>query len=197
MEAMSFFKKILWRLPGPSKWKMLIWKIITDTLSVGAEFKKRSLNSDHLCLMCGTEDNLETIEHFFRDCDISKKIWAGSHLGIRGDIGRECSGKIWVINWLTFLVGKDSSQWCTLSFITSIWSIWCTRNDCLFQGMEVCFVKMMNHYNHVLDTAWKAWQCISTRLPAVCMWENSMDGVKMYEPVRFVGVNSSCRGLES
>ncbi|XP_074271280.1 uncharacterized protein LOC141595209 [Silene latifolia] len=40
-EEKAFCRSKLWKLPGPAKWKLLLWRIITDTLPVGNNFLKK------------------------------------------------------------------------------------------------------------------------------------------------------------
>ncbi|XP_074299115.1 uncharacterized protein LOC141630143 [Silene latifolia] len=75
MRGRGFCKSRLWSLPGPSSWKMLIWKIITK-----ARFQwALSSRSDQLvgtyCQMCsGTNLLCETVEHVFRDCALAARV---------------------------------------------------------------------------------------------------------------------------
>ncbi|XP_074266596.1 uncharacterized protein LOC141589873 [Silene latifolia] len=61
----AFCKKRLWRLPGPHVWKILVWRILTDSLSVGAEFVKRNLIIGSVCPWCGEDGKSFSPEYFF------------------------------------------------------------------------------------------------------------------------------------
>ncbi|XP_074297661.1 uncharacterized protein LOC141628413 [Silene latifolia] len=54
-ELRLFCKKTLWRLPGPKVWKILVWRIITDSLSTGVNFARRNLGNGTGCHFCDFE----------------------------------------------------------------------------------------------------------------------------------------------
>ncbi|XP_074274096.1 uncharacterized protein LOC141597528 [Silene latifolia] len=97
----AFCRKQLWTLPVPNTWKILIWRIITNTLSVGKELQQRNMVTYVFCGLCGdNHTNLETVEHLFRDCELSARIWAGSGLGIKVE-GAKCLNMTdWIIDWI-------------------------------------------------------------------------------------------------
>ncbi|XP_074290240.1 uncharacterized protein LOC141616971 [Silene latifolia] len=83
-EGKSFCKRKLWKLPGPMMWKILIWQIVTNSLPVGSNFERRKIEVDTRCKLCTNEEmTSETLEHLFRDCEVAKRIWACTELGIR------------------------------------------------------------------------------------------------------------------
>ncbi|XP_074277609.1 uncharacterized protein LOC141601246 [Silene latifolia] len=47
-----FCQKVLWKLPVPQMWKVLLWRIITNALPIGYEFAKRKIEVDDSCSMC-------------------------------------------------------------------------------------------------------------------------------------------------
>ncbi|XP_074289387.1 uncharacterized protein LOC141614541 [Silene latifolia] len=82
----EFCRKTLWHLPLPMVWKILLWKIIVKALPTGSEFLQRKLDVDPYCRMCGGDQKcIEIVEHLFRDCSLTRRLWAGSTLGIRVD----------------------------------------------------------------------------------------------------------------
>ncbi|XP_074314694.1 uncharacterized protein LOC141649924 [Silene latifolia] len=84
--CMYVFQKILWNLPGPKSWIILIWKLLTESLPTGESFLKRGFDGPFTCLLCDSNET-ETPDHLFRDCSFANRIWAGSLLGIRAQSG--------------------------------------------------------------------------------------------------------------
>ncbi|XP_074277325.1 uncharacterized protein LOC141600966 [Silene latifolia] len=132
----TFCQKQLWTLPVPNSWKILVWRIITNTLSVGKEFHRRQLAVDVLCSLCGESHGcMETLEHLFRDCEVSARIWAGSSLGIRVG-GAELIGMAdWIIDWIRYLWKQKEGRIRVINFIAILWGLWTIRNKVKFDGM--------------------------------------------------------------
>ncbi|XP_074301421.1 uncharacterized protein LOC141632808 [Silene latifolia] len=132
----AFCRKQLWTLPVPNSWKILVWRIITNTLSVGKEFHRRHLEVDVLCSLCGESHCcMETLEHLFRDCEVSARIWAGSSLGIRVDGAELVYMADWLIDWVRYLWMQDEGQIRVINFIAILWGLWTIRNKVKFDGM--------------------------------------------------------------
>ncbi|XP_074290549.1 uncharacterized protein LOC141617264 [Silene latifolia] len=133
-----FCRTILWKLPIPQMWKLLIWKIITNVLPIGHEFYKRSIDVDPSCGMCGRgQQALKTPEHLFRDCGFSSRIWAGSDLGIRVEGAEGVSISDWICNWIRYLAKKEEGIYQVISFVATLWALWTTRNRIRFQDQDV------------------------------------------------------------
>ncbi|XP_074292594.1 uncharacterized protein LOC141619477 [Silene latifolia] len=86
-------------------WKILIWKIITDTLSVGSGFARRRILGDYTFCLCSSDDDnaLETTEHLLRDCPITRRISACFSLGINVNQNGNIGIGDWVVNWIKYL----------------------------------------------------------------------------------------------
>ncbi|XP_074298573.1 uncharacterized protein LOC141629480 [Silene latifolia] len=130
-----FCKSRLWRLPGPRKWKFLLWKILSKTLPIGRELLRRNLQENHSCCLCnGQNPTLKTLTHLFRDCEMVKRIWVGSALGITPS----CLGNMeldgWIINWITYLNKLADGEKCVIQFLAILWNIWAARNNIMFRG---------------------------------------------------------------
>ncbi|XP_074287946.1 uncharacterized protein LOC141613108 [Silene latifolia] len=143
----NFIKSRLWQLPGPKVWTILIWKILTDTLPIGIEFQKRELS--HVCLGCCLGESceaVETMEHLFRDCEVAKRLWMGSHLGIRTENVGSLDVKGWIINWFLYLIKQDDNNRGVLSFMCSLWTIWKVRSHNAFSESKCNAVGAMRIY---------------------------------------------------
>ncbi|XP_074298055.1 uncharacterized protein LOC141628864 [Silene latifolia] len=135
--SIAFCKKRLWVLPIQGKWKTFLWKLISNSLPSGSEASKRNLPWNYQCKLCASfDDQIESPEHLFRDCKIASHFWSGCPLGIRSSIGANVSIQTWVINWISFLI-KDSSSFSCILFVSTLWRIWCLRNDLLYRSTLV------------------------------------------------------------
>ena len=72
----SGFDKRLWVLPfkctNETRLRVLQWKILHNIYPTSIHLKKMKLKDSDLCKNCNI---LDTIEHFFFDCDYIKNIW--------------------------------------------------------------------------------------------------------------------------
>ncbi|KAK9688766.1 hypothetical protein RND81_09G009500 [Saponaria officinalis] len=116
----------------------------------------KDIGDNHQCKACVDKNIVESQEHIFRDCPIVVRSWRGSILGIRSEMGSDCSLKNWVINWLTLFADKEDSGWGTLSFLVTIWTLRCSRNDLVFSSNLPCSFKIINLYNSSFSLAWNA-----------------------------------------
>ncbi|XP_074313625.1 uncharacterized protein LOC141648809 [Silene latifolia] len=133
--CMSVFQKILWNLPGPKSWIILIWKTLTESLPCGEGFLKRGFDGPFTCVLCDSQET-ETPDHLFRDCSFASRVWAGSVLGIRAHSGVNLNLQSWVCNWLSVLFKVDNKQEACLSFLCTFWTIWVVRCRKVFDNSE-------------------------------------------------------------
>ncbi|KAH9626901.1 hypothetical protein KSS87_002301, partial [Heliosperma pusillum] len=134
LDSSNFFKKLLWRLPGAKSWIILIWKILTGSMAVGSEFERRGIGIYGFCRLCN-DQIMESSAHLFRDCPFARRMWAGSNLGIKTDLDGELDIREWIINWIRFLSKSEEKDFKILSFLSTIWSIWITRNNAVFRDL--------------------------------------------------------------
>ncbi|XP_074313988.1 uncharacterized protein LOC141649192 [Silene latifolia] len=146
----AFIKKWLWHLPGPKKWIILHWKILTQTLSVGRELEKRGIGDGFLCRLCDRQC-VESLEHLFRDCEFVSRLWSANHLGINASSGSNISIQEWVINWLSLLSRKKNSIDGVISFMCTIWTIWVTRNTHVYSNEPLSPSGSIRLYEHELS----------------------------------------------
>ncbi|XP_074265046.1 uncharacterized protein LOC141587462 [Silene latifolia] len=154
-ELRLFCKKTLWHLPGPKVWKILVWRIISDSFSTGVNFARRSLGNGTGCHFCDFEGQ-ETMEHLFRDCPVSRRLWASSELGIRVENGIHLSIQKWIIEWFYFLGNLDDAKSRLIRFLAMVSCIWSIRNRVLFQGLSFHPLMFFRLWSNVVDTADKA-----------------------------------------
>ncbi|XP_074293099.1 uncharacterized protein LOC141620017 [Silene latifolia] len=146
-----FFRKMLWKLPVPQMWKILIWKIITNVIPTGHEFSKRNIEVDFFCGMCkGDQRVMETSEHLFRDCGFSSRIWAGSFLGIRVEGARGTPMSDWIYDWMHYLSKREEGMCQVIHFVAVLWGLWTLRNRIKFQDQVVHSHLITNMFYNVV-----------------------------------------------
>ncbi|XP_074300109.1 uncharacterized protein LOC141631323 [Silene latifolia] len=86
------------------------------------------------CALCGSEE--ETLDHLFRDCDISSRIWAGSTLGINANLFPSLDVRDWIVNWILYLSKVEDGVNLVIHFLVILVSLWTLRNDIIFRGVS-------------------------------------------------------------
>ncbi|XP_074271692.1 uncharacterized protein LOC141595629 [Silene latifolia] len=202
MSGRGFCKSRLWSLPGPNVWKVLIWKIVTNTLPVGYEFHKRSIEGSHTCRMClGDQQHSETIEHIFRDCPLSSRVWAGTALGIRVEGTVMIPLGDWVINWIRYLDTLEGGESQILVFLATLWGLWTTRNNVVFRGDQVmpCVLlqSIANNVEVYLQSRLNEKEHNEKMQGRVShsLGDDGMQTIKDGHPVYIVGRRGHCRGI--
>ncbi|XP_074273086.1 uncharacterized protein LOC141596741 [Silene latifolia] len=191
-----FIKKSLWHFKGPSKWKILIWKIMTDTLPVGAEIQKRNIAGQFHCRFCEDEGSIETTDHLFRDCPISSRLWKASSLGINTYNDRCVTVKQWIVNWLHYFSGHKDNDFLVFSFICLVQAIWIARNKIIFNGEQVSIIGIIKMYESELGTSLVALNSVldTTRSLRYLDDDNEriITRIKKGEWNKFFGESSNC-----
>ncbi|XP_074313562.1 uncharacterized protein LOC141648743 [Silene latifolia] len=79
-------------------------------------------------------DSVETLDHLFRDCPLSSRIWAGSGLGITVCHAPIIDVRDWIVNWILYLSKLEDGLNLVLHFLVTLVSLWTLRNDIRFRG---------------------------------------------------------------
>ncbi|XP_074306138.1 uncharacterized protein LOC141641370 [Silene latifolia] len=199
-----FCKTRLWRLSGPQMWKILVWKIISNSLPVGAEFIKRKLDWEPNCHLClKGEKEMESLEHLFRDCEIVSRIWSSSLLGIKTEMANGLSIGDWIIDCIFYLGKLEDGKTRILSFLATLFSIWTMRNNCFFRG-DYPTPKVFYDHCHVLvslasrnvdgkDGKTDSQDHTLSSMPGCQERENDVGRLRDGKPFYWIGAAGSCR----
>ncbi|XP_074314592.1 uncharacterized protein LOC141649814 [Silene latifolia] len=169
-----FCKRKLWHLPGPHTWKILVWRIISGTLSVGSEFARRKISVEYSCPLCRNLEAMETRNHLFRDCVVVKRLWAASPLGINTDNVDSILLGDWLINWFSYFSSLDDASTPTILFLSVLWSIWCTRNNIIFRDAAFSVDYFFNLQSNIAQTAITAMNLPCPQVPVGRTWEEDV-----------------------
>ncbi|XP_074297662.1 uncharacterized protein LOC141628414 [Silene latifolia] len=96
------------------------------------------------------------MEHLFRDCPVSRHLWASSELGIRVENGIHLSIQKWIIEWIYFLGNLVDAKSRLIRFLAMVSCIWSVRNRVLFQGTTFHPLIFFRLWSNVVETADKA-----------------------------------------
>ncbi|XP_074300483.1 uncharacterized protein LOC141631754 [Silene latifolia] len=80
---------------------------------------------------------LETLEHLFRDCGLSCRIWASSDLGIRVEGARDIPISDWITDWILYLRKREEGIHQVIQFVAIVWCLWTMRNMLKFQDLTL------------------------------------------------------------
>ncbi|XP_074299610.1 uncharacterized protein LOC141630747 [Silene latifolia] len=174
----EFCRKKLWHLPIPSNWKILIWKILTDTLPIGAE-------------------------SFVRDRELSDLIWAGSELGIRTENAETVDIKDWIINRIRYFYSRKEGERSVISFVAILWGLWSIRNNVIFKDMAVNQQFLVNGLFKAVN---ENVQILSDHIERKDVQNNKSKGQKEQsnyslaeiregKPVRVIGTHGTCEAI--
>ncbi|XP_074290524.1 uncharacterized protein LOC141617238 [Silene latifolia] len=140
------------------------------------------------------------MEHFFRNCPVSRRLWMSSDIGIRAENGSNLTMGQWIIVWVSYfdkLVGCDSKM---VKFLAVLWCLWSARNQVLFQGASFHPLMFFRQYNQLVGVAIRAF---NGHKNGVVMDDQGDSGrrsdqiswVKESNPVPVIGTISACDPL--
>jgi len=111
----SVWKKV-WALETIPRHKVLLWRILNNALPVRDELQKRGIRCSPLCPRC--ETSLETINHLYVKCEVTRREWFGSQLGINFHNTELSNFNEWLT---TFILNNDKDT--IISLVALIYSI--------------------------------------------------------------------------
>ncbi|KAL2901420.1 LINE-1 reverse transcriptase-like protein [Bienertia sinuspersici] len=139
-----------WKRTPFEKWKLFIWKIMNKAIPTKDNLLKRKMEVSPTCTLCHSAP--ETIPHLFRDCEITKRIWRASPLGINCESNPGTHITDWIKNFLNLFFkedGKDDRR-CG-EFIATLWAIWIKRNEACFNNAMVDQLDIMRKKEEEVD----------------------------------------------
>jgi hypothetical protein len=121
--------KTLWSLNTIPRHKVLLWRIIQNTIPVKVALSKRGIACNTLCPRCLQKE--ETLDHVFMHCVHASKIWFGSKLSIKFDQTHDSFSE-WIIYAINSLKEED------INYIAAItYGIWFARNQHHFNQQNI------------------------------------------------------------
>lgn len=114
------------------KLKFFVWKILHGCLPTKDRVRRKGIQIGQTCTLCSLEE--EDAEHLFRKCELSKRIWAGSPLGIRNDYENSIPTGEWIKGFINYFFLQDKDHSRSTFFIHIMWAIWLERNNRVFRN---------------------------------------------------------------
>ncbi|XP_074301518.1 uncharacterized protein LOC141632916 [Silene latifolia] len=189
-----FIKKRLWHLPGPRTWITLLWRILTNSLAIGKEFEKRNLEVYCLCHLCDREE-VESLEHLFRDCPFASRLWRGTQLGIRSRQTQMISIQDWIVNWISYLLTLSDPKVLIISFLCVIWTLWCARNNVALGDNSISLVGCICIYEETLSRVILANCNLSKSLislPSQDDLDSALLNLRLGNRCKLIGIDYNC-----
>ncbi|OVA03860.1 Reverse transcriptase zinc-binding domain [Macleaya cordata] len=129
----AFNWKLFWKVRGISpRVHLFLWRLIQNAIALKSNIAKHLPDVDTICHFC--YDKIETTDHLFLYCGITKQIWFASPIGLCID----ASIKPYTIPELfnAWLTNRDADEVFKLG-CALIWSIWKARNRVIFDQLPV------------------------------------------------------------
>ncbi|KAA3474993.1 reverse transcriptase [Gossypium australe] len=183
------FYKRLWNVDLPAKIKITTWRSFCNCLPNYSNLYYRRLMRAVNCRRCHME--VETREHLFRDCPITKETW--EKLDIVGPVSEESMG---YNEWLGDFLENNSVNKCK-KFACALWGVWSFRNKLIHEneiktGSQIA--EFVSNYLRELDG-------VKQILPDRCAYTNRWEApAGMFWRINFDAafnrqINESCSGL--
>lgn len=119
--------KKLWKLHTIPRHKVILWRILHNSLPVRSELNKRGIHCSILCPRCNSK--METITHTFMTCPNILRTWFGSSLTIKFPDQPNPN----FVNWLFDFILHEDEQ-IIIQTAAIIYSIWFSRNLSIFEN---------------------------------------------------------------
>ncbi|KAL2900397.1 hypothetical protein RDABS01_025479 [Bienertia sinuspersici] len=127
----SKFWKLLWKAQMSQRWRNFCWKLAHNVLPTRDNLVKRGMDVNQECGFCGEK---ETADHLFINCEVTKRVWSSSTLGLRSPSCPSLGTSSWFKNWFVYLYKiSDSHQQIWPSYVATLWAIWIHRNNITFR----------------------------------------------------------------
>ena len=123
----------LWKLRGPERIKMFLWRIAVNALPTRENLMSRMDISEPWCVLCNQE--VESAAHLFLKCPAAKAIWFSACWGFKSDEAHLAlpSDIIKVILEPPPALCQVQDMWLVfLNMALTLEEIWCIRNAIIY-----------------------------------------------------------------
>lgn len=103
-----------------------MWRLAKNILPTRHNLQKKGISLDPLCPLCHSD--VETVEHLFMNCNLSKLALFASPLGSHAPFNMDIH--CWLLDWLSCRNKEGSQLFCTI-----LWKLWYARNQAVFKGI--------------------------------------------------------------
>ncbi|XP_057432396.1 uncharacterized protein LOC130725161 [Lotus japonicus] len=114
---------IFLKAPSLPRVREVVWRVCTGAVQVRAKLRRRGVDVDPSCPLCGLED--ETMEHLFLGCNVIRGCWFASNLSLRFLSGMKVAEFMgWVVSEMELEVVDEVKQ--------ILFAMWEARNKLIF-----------------------------------------------------------------
>ncbi|XP_057417986.1 uncharacterized protein LOC130712164 [Lotus japonicus] len=132
--ASNLWKRI-WGSKLPRKIQVFLWKLCKNAVAVNDNLKRRNCARSDLCPICHTEP--ETINHALLRCSWTRAIWFGNQLQLNPASHPHHKFENWFADTLESMKSqREFFNYAVTTLGYTLWEIWKTRNQCVFQGVD-------------------------------------------------------------
>ncbi|OVA19136.1 Reverse transcriptase zinc-binding domain [Macleaya cordata] len=125
--------KRFWKIKGLSpRVQMFVWRLFTGAIATNEALAMRLPNIDPSCSLC--HSHMESTDHLFLSCEVSKRIWFGSPIGLHYQ--SSATTPILLDLFVHWLEAKEDADIFKLA-CNIIWQIWKARNQVIFEKKVV------------------------------------------------------------
>ncbi|XP_026411086.1 uncharacterized protein LOC113306354 [Papaver somniferum] len=137
--------KDLWKINLPRKIKYHLWKCLHDCVSMRSKISRFVADISSECPFCKQE--VETANHLFINCDVTKRIWFSLDANIAGSISNVIL-QGWIASWFhTSNVSKEEKEKYTQFVSFAIWHIWKLRCSVIFDNGSIQVSQLVAQVN--------------------------------------------------
>lgn len=104
-----------------SQAKVFLWRLVADTLIVGAALASRLPYIDRLCPLC--QEQHEMLVHLFFNCEQTQRVLFASSLGLTVDNPERP-----LSSWIFFILTNKAIENHTAFCAHLLWNLWKGRN---------------------------------------------------------------------
>ncbi|XP_057425675.1 uncharacterized protein LOC130719041 [Lotus japonicus] len=112
-----------WKSSSIPRVKEVVWRICVDAIPTRASLRRRSLDVDPSCPVCGQEE--ESASHLFLQCPLARGCWF-VHLGVHVEAGME------IMDFMRAVL-RERDSWVISQVQTVLYCLWEARNRWLFE----------------------------------------------------------------
>jgi hypothetical protein len=115
----------IWKLHVPPRIQIFLWLLSNNKLLTRDNLNKRRKVDDLSCLFCNEQ---ESCNHLFFGCVVAKYLWE-----MVSSIFNKCIGTDFesVASWW---ISENTNSVLNMFSTAVLWTLWSTRNECVFRG---------------------------------------------------------------
>lgn len=119
--------KWIWETSCQPKHKVFFWLLLKDRLSTRNLLSRKGMQlQSNNCVLCNNAVE-ETMEHLFLNCPFSVQCW--------NLVGVQMQNQTEIFQAIQLIRRHANSSFFMVIAILMSWSIWVSRNDCIFNGI--------------------------------------------------------------